>query len=267
MATLSSHGPRSMTALPWKRSTPSEPACVNVRGTGRRILHGSLEHRADELLGLEIARHDAAVSIDQRDRRAWRQCETREESSEARKVEAETENTVDHAGRRANRKRKKDRLTPGNRTDHQLAHGRTALSDDLKNERRRRRLRHPRLDARGHETTVGRAQQHVVQQRLIVQDANEHRLADVAVERAHGRMELQHRRTRVQAREVLVEHGGGGGRNRTGFVADLAGALGARQDGGPGNRRGEEQGQHRGPVDHLPKDGLSAEKPQGFARS
>ena len=201
---------------------------------GRRILHGSLEHRADELLGLEIARHHAAVSIDQRDRRAWRQCETREESSEARKVEAETENTVDHAGCRANRKRKKDRLTPGNRTDHQLAHGRTALSDDLKNERRRRRLRHPRLDARGHETTVGRAQQHVVQQRLIVQDANEHRFADVAVERAHGRMELQHRRTRVQAREVLVEHGGGGGRNRTGFVADLAGALGARQDGGPG---------------------------------
>jgi hypothetical protein len=199
--------------------------------------------------------------------RLRRQSETCEESSEAREVEAETEDAVDHTRCSADRERKKDRLTPGHRTDHQLADGRTALSDDLKNEWRGRRLRDPRLDACGHETTVGGAQQHVVQQRLIVQYANEQRLADVAVERAHGRMELQHRRTRVEAREVLVEHGGRGGRNRTGFVADLAGALRARQDGGPGNRGGEEQDQHRGPVDHLPKDGLPAEKPQGSARS
>ena len=100
MPTLSSHGPRSTTALPYERSTLSSAGPhLRARHVARRgrIRAGRL---ADVQLGVAAARQHPAVLVRQRHHRAFRQRDVAEQRLQAREVEAEAEHADERALRR-----------------------------------------------------------------------------------------------------------------------------------------------------------------------
>ena len=139
MPTLSSHGPRSTTALPYERSTLSSPVRTCVRGTSRGARRMRIGRLADVQLGVAAARQHPALLVRQRHDRAVRQRDVAEQRLQTRQVEPEAEHADERALRVAHRIRQHDRRLVGDAAGHQLADLRLAGPDHLGDVRHRRR--------------------------------------------------------------------------------------------------------------------------------